>query len=465
MKADAAPNPIPQDDVARCGLSWAAKVVCSGVFITGRDPGETFRASCAWMAASEEILQEATENRNVAALMNLPVTIEVDHERRGVRLELDGVDAYAFYHADQGSVVSSKPHPELAFAPQKLKRNPEAGVFSGSVEDPDPIFQPALTRAFKNSFQFTNALVVAHRGEIVAEAYADGYDENSRFEAWSMGKSLAATLVGLTHQQGLIDLDEPAGFAAWQAPTDPRRDIRVRDLLNMASGLEFTGSYGRSEDHTVKAENGLCLDHTYVYAGGVDSFEFSVSKPLAHAPGTNGRYRNCDPLLAVGLVRERAAGGDVKEFLHWPQRHLFNPLGCTDMVLETDPFGHFLISGHDYGTARDWARLGQLYLNRGYWQGNQLLAPEFVDFVQTPAEKAWHHDPYYGGFFCTNATGIIPTLPNDAFWMSGGGRQRVMIVPSLDLVVVRMGHIAGFVFDLDNTLNEVYREIAEAVAA
>ncbi|MEM6639870.1 MAG: serine hydrolase [Pseudomonadota bacterium] len=456
---------IPQEDVTRCGLSWAAKVICSGVFVTGRDPTEVLRASCSWMAAPEEALKEALENRNPAAIMGLPFEVHVDHDKRAVALELDGQFGYARMHGDQGAIVCDHPDAEFHFdhQPVPVSREHDAVPWTDASDAAPAGIDDAIKTAFDNSFQFTNALVVLHKGQLIAEHYRAPYGPSTRFEAWSMGKSIAATLVGVAHQKGLVDLHEPAGFDAWQKPNDPRAHITVANLLNMASGLLFTGSFGQGEDHSVKAMDGKFLDHTYVYAGGVDSYAFCTGKPLADAPNTSGRYRNSDPLLATAVVRERAANGDINAFLTWPQTHLFDRIGMTDMLLETDPWGHFLISGHDYGSPHDWARLGLLYLQRGAWGSQQILDESFVEFVQTPAAEAWSHNPYYGGFFCTNATGLIPTLPKDAFWMSGGGRQRVVIVPSKELVIVRFGHMAGVLFGLDKTLERVYEQIITAI--
>jgi CubicO group peptidase (beta-lactamase class C family) len=103
-----------------------------------------------------------------------------------------------------------------------------------------------------------------------------------------------------------------------------------------------------------------------------------------------------------------------------------------------------------------------LYLNRGAWGSEQILSERFCEFVQT-VSPAWQHDPHYGGFFVTNTTSVMPTLPTDAFWMSGGGGQRVIIVPSLDLVVVRMGHLAGELFGRVETMNQALEYVVEAV--
>lgn len=462
---------IDQGNPARCGLSWATKVVASGVFTTGRDPEDIFNYSCNWMAAPDALMKQVLDSRDPTALLQLPVEIDIDHGRQLVSLSLQGERAWARQFGDQGCMVLDEPEATPSFTPQRLRPNPIADSFepgSDALAETDgstgldvAAVNAALDRAFENPMHFTNAMVVVHKGRIVAERYREPFGPGTQFESWSMGKSIAATLIGVLEQEGKLNLDERRLFDAWSDPGDPRGNIRLRDILNMASGLSFSGSYGKSEDHSIKSENGKFLDHIYVYGGGPDSFEFCVNKPLADPPGQAGRYRNCDPLLATAFARQRATAGDIQEFLHWPQRALFDRIGVSTMLLECDPYGHFLISGHDYGRARDWARLGQLYLQRGAWEGQQLLSEEFVEFVQTPAVEAWAHDPYYGGFFPTNATGIIPGVPSDAFWMSGGGRQRTFIIPSRDMVIVRLGHMAGVVFGAEETLNQATAELCK----
>ena len=129
-----------------------------------------------------------------------------------------------------------------------------------------------------------------------------------------------------------------------------------------------------------------------------------------------------------------------EEYLTWPQRALFDRIGIRRQVLETDPYGNFLLSGYDYGTARNWARLGLLYLNDGVWMGQRILPEGFVTFVSTPA-PAWA-DSSYGGMVWVNARGQWP-LPRDAFAFRGAGGQDTYMVPSRDLVIVRMGHFPG----------------------
>jgi CubicO group peptidase (beta-lactamase class C family) len=183
-------------------------------------------------------------------------------------------------------------------------------------------------------------------------------------------------------------------------------------------------------------------DHIYLYTGGVNTFRYAATRPLQWPPGTVGRYRNTDPVLVNYLVRI-AVERRGEEYLLFPQRALFDKLGMRTMVLETDSYGNFLAHGYVLGSARDWARLGNLYLQDGVWNGERILPEGFVKFVSTVA-PAWKADqrPIYGAFFWVNGWGQLP-VPRDAYYMSGSGTQMTIIIPSHDLVVVRMGHYKG----------------------
>ena len=139
-------------------------------------------------------------------------------------------------------------------------------------------------------------------------------------------------------------------------------------------------------------------------------FQFCISRLQEHPPNTVGRYRNCDP-LSLGYIIKRTVTEMGEEYLSWPQRALFDRIGIRRQVLETDPYGNFVMCGFDYGTPRNWARLGLLYLQDGVWMGERILPEGYVDFVSTP-EPAWEK-PEYGGLFKLNGTGKW-NLPNDA---------------------------------------------------
>ncbi|MFQ5790748.1 MAG: serine hydrolase domain-containing protein, partial [Acidobacteriota bacterium] len=183
------------------------------------------------------------------------------------------------------------------------------------------------------------------------------------------------------------------------------------------------------------------------------------SKPLQFPPNTEGRYRNSDP-LTLGYIIKKTVTDRGEEYLTFPQRALFDRLGIRKQVLETDPYGNFLLTGYDYGTARNWARLGLLYLQDGVWEGERILPEGWVKFVSTPA-PAWK-EPVYGGLFWINGTGEW-NLPKDAYFMAGGGGQRVFIVPSHDLVIVRMGHFRGDRAGM-KALKAAQKQLLEALA-
>jgi CubicO group peptidase (beta-lactamase class C family) len=187
---------------------------------------------------------------------------------------------------------------------------------------------------------------------------------------------------------------------------------------------------------------GTYPDHLYLYTGTVDSYHYAATRPLQWPPNTIGRYRNTDPVLISYLVR-LGVEKRGEEYLSFPQRALFDKLGIRTMVIETDPFGNFLGQGYELGSGRDWARLGNLYLQHGVWNSERILPDGYVKFVSTVA-PAWEADgrPVYGAFFWINGTGMFP-VPRDAYYMAGAGGQITLIIPSHDLVIVRMGHSKG----------------------
>jgi CubicO group peptidase (beta-lactamase class C family) len=188
--------------------------------------------------------------------------------------------------------------------------------------------------------------------------------------------------------------------------------------------------------------SGAYPDHLYFYTGGVDSFRYAATRPPQWPPGKVGRYRNTDPVLINYLIR-LAVEKRGEDYLSFPQRALFDKLGIRTMVIETDPFGNFLGQGYEVGSGRDWARLGNLYLQDGVWNGERILPEGYVRFVSTRA-PAWVADgrPVYGGLFWVNGLRQYP-VPRDSYYMSGAGGETTMIVPSRDLVVVRLGHYRG----------------------
>ena len=425
---------VPEGSAVELGLAGFAKVMCSAVFVSGRDPGESARTSGYFMMP-----------RDALGAVSGP---QVDRAAGQVSMTHgDSITRTAKFMGDQGCVLLPEGRDAPFYEPVRVTSSlPPADSVPWPMGDvladaplPEGVDSLALAEAVDLAFSdpeaHTAAFAAVHRGRLIAERYAPGIDRNTQLESWSMGKSLTATLVGILIQQGAVALDDPAPVPAWREdPDDPRARIRIADLLRMSSGLRFIAP----RDPDYGPDSGY-PDHMYVYTGAIDVFDFSIHRPLQFEPNTEGRYRNSDPLVLGYLVREtvRAQG---EEYLTFPQRVLFDLIGIRRQVLETDPHGNFLLTGYDYGTARNWARLGMLYLWDGVWQGRRILPEGFVDFVSSPA-PAWS-EPIYGGLFWLNGDGAW-SLPRSAYFMAGGGGQRTFIVPSHDLVVVRLGHFAG----------------------
>jgi len=426
--------PPPGDPLVHHAAGFA-KVMCSAVFITGLDPD--FAA---------ENVGYFTAPYEIRVKLGKPV---VDREHKQVHVAVPGgVTRTAVYLGDQGCVTLPVGKESVSFTPVKLKSSlPDGANQPWPMGDalPNQPLPPYLDmtkvkRAVDAAFDpegKTAAVVVTWKGRLIAERYAPGITAQTPLESWSMGKSLTATLMGVLIQQGAYELWQPAPIPEWQEGNDLRSEIRIADLLHMSSGLRIKAPEDPDYD-----PSGTYADHFYLYTGGVNSFHYAATRPLQWLPGKVGRYRNTDPVLTNYLIR-LAVEKRAEEYLSFPRRALFDKLGMRTMVLETDPFGNFLSQGYEFASARDWARLGNLYLQNGVWNGERILPEGFVKFVSTVA-PAWAADrnPVYGGFFWINGDGSYP-IPRSAYFMSGAGGQKTMIIPSHDLVVVRLGHYKG----------------------
>ena len=426
--------PLPGNPLEHHAAGFA-QIMCSAVFITGLDPD--FAA---------ENVGYFTAPYAERAKLGKPV---VDRAAKTVSVAVPGgAVRTAQYVGDQGCVTFPIGKSGPSFKPRSIKSAlpdaatqpwPMGDVLTGGIPpgvDPRKVTQ-ALDAAFASPAGMTAAFIVTWRGHIIGERYAKEITAHTPLESWSMGKSVTAALMGILIKDGAYELWQAAPVPEWQTPGDPRAKIRIADLLRMSSGLRIRAPYDPDYD-----ANGPYPDHLYLYTGSVNSFHYAATRPLQWPPDTVGRYRNTDPVLINYLVRlavERR-GGDYASF---PQHALFDEIGVRSMVIETDPFGNLLTQGYDLACARDWARLGNLYLQDGVWNGRRILPRGFVEFVSTPA-PAWVADgrPIYGGFFWINGDGALP-VPKNAYYMAGAGGQYTMIIPSHDLVVVRLGHFKG----------------------
>lgn len=415
-----------------------AKILCSGVFITGLDPADAAENVGYFTSPYEE-------RRHV-------VDTVVDFAAREVRLTLpDGVTRAAKRYASQGCVARPIGEDSVFFTPEVVEPNlPPAKTTPWPMGDvlPDDPFPAGVDMTVVNAAldtilgppeAMTEGVVVTYRGRILGERYGPGIDLHTPLESWSMGKSLTAALMGVLIHQGEYDLWQPAPVPEWQEEdNDPRQAIRIGDIMRMSSGIRIRAPQDPDYDPSLGYP-----DHVYLYTGTINSFHYAATRPPQWPPNTVGRYRNTDPVLTNYLIR-LAVEGRGEDYHAFPQRALFDKLGIRDAVLETDPYGNFLTQGYEFLAARDWARIGNLYLQDGVWNGERLLPEGYVEYSRTLA-PAWVADgrPIYGGAFqWVNGMGSFP-IPKEATYFAGAGGQYTLLIPSHGLVVVRLGKYKG----------------------
>jgi CubicO group peptidase (beta-lactamase class C family) len=271
------------------------------------------------------------------------------------------------------------------------------------------------------------AIVVVDHGRIAAERYASGFSPTTPLLGWSMTKSVVAGLVGVLVKEGRLALDQPAG---WPAADSGRERIRIADLLAMSSGLRFNEAYGAVSDVTRM----LYLQP--------DMAGFARAQPPEHPAGEFWSYSSGTANILSRLVQDAAGRLGAA----YPTEKLFKPLGVTSATMETDEDGTLVGSSYMYAAARDWARYGLFLLQDGVWQGQELLPRGYVTMMAAPVAASrgqyghglvwlWGSDAVMPGKNPDAAFGI----PADTYWMEGHDGQSTAIIPSRQLVIVRLG--------------------------
>lgn len=448
----------PPGDPLHHHTSGFAKILCSGVFLTGLDPADA-------AANVGGFTSPFDERANV-------VDTVVDFDRREVRLTLaDGVTRVAKVYGSQGCVTRPIGEDSVFFVPSIVEpKLPPAATTAwpmGDVLSDEPypaeldmdLVAQAVETALGPEEALTQAFVVTYKGRIIGEGYGEGTDMHTPLESWSMGKSLTGSLMGVLIQQGVYELWQPAPVPEWQGDGDPRQAIRIGDIMRMSSGIRIRAPQDPDYDPAIGYP-----DHVYLYTGTANSYEYAATRGQEWEPNTVGRYRNTDPVLTNYLIR-LGVEGMGEDYHAFPRRALFDKIGMRDVIMETDPYGNFLTQGYEFLAARDWARLGNLYLQDGVWMGERILPEGYWEYAQTLA-PAWLADgrPQYGGaFHWVNGNGSWP-VPEEATYFAGAGGQYTIMIPSHDLVVVRLGKYTGSRAG-GRSLREALSMLMEAVPA
>lgn len=295
----------------------------------------------------------------------------------------------------------------------------------------------------------TRAVLIIHHGEIILEKYADGFDQNTRLMGWSMTKSLTNAMMGILVRDGKLTVNQPAPIEDWK--NDERSVITIHNLMQASSGLDWQEDYSGPSTAT----NMLFKKR--------DAGKYALSVPLKHKPGEVFYYSSGTTNILSWIIRQSVGDETYHRFAY---ENVFHKIGMNSLVIEPDPGGTFVGSSFSYATARDWARFGLLYLNDGYWTTGRILPEGWVEYTTTPAKGAKHGE--YGAQFWLNAGNpndvvdrTYPDVPSDMFYASGYEGQNVFIIPSHDLVVVKLSLTTGNAVDDNLFLKEIIRALPD----
>jgi len=321
----------------------------------------------------------------------------------------------------------------------------------GNLAQKDTVFQnidyTKLKESVHNAFVDTEAnqkktrsVLVIYKDQIIAEEYIDDFNENSMILGWSMAKSITSGVLGVMEKQGLVSLDQTNLFEAWSE--DVRKNITLRNLLNMNSGLQWEENYTKICDATKM----LFID--------ANMTKIQLEKPLTGTPNESWNYSSGTTNLLSGYIRNQF--NTHQEYLDFWYTELVDKIGMHSMLIETDFSGHYVGSSYAWATTRDWAKFGLLYLHNGNWNGEQLINQSWVDFSRSPTNGS---NGVYGGHFWLNAEGKYPNVPTDLFSLNGYQGQYVFIIPSKELVIVRTGLYENPSFNVNEFLKEIIASI------
>jgi len=433
------------DRAIRLATSSVAHMICTKAFVSGLEP--------------QAVFAETLDRPGFRRLRHV-MTFEIDRKARAVEAATLGLfKGQASFHDGFGCVEQhggKEPYLlrndvetlRMSMTPALLPEIAGPAV----VEPGDPALKAALDHAFEEPaappYRRTKAVVVVHDGKVIAERYAPGIGVETPLFGFSMTKSVINALIGVLTQQGVVTPSMPAPIPEWRAADDPRREIEVEHLMRMTSGLdldETNSGFDRSSRMFLE-------DDTSAYA---------VNAKLIAPIGTRFHYSSATTQILARIIRDAAGGPEQTLAFAW--RELFNPLGMRNVTLEFDGAGTLQGSTYMLASARDWAKLGLLYLNDGVVGGKRILHEDWVDFCAS----ATLNSDYAAGFFTNrsdhpDAKGRVQLgMPKDSFFASGLLGQRIVIMPSQRLVVVRLGDSV----DPTGGIRGVARLVKEVIAA
>ncbi len=420
--------------------AFAAKGMCSSVFLANKDPERIKAEDLSFFPISLATTQINYDEKSVtSSVFGLAKRKAVFREGQGAVIVLQTPEN------ELSKVIFKIPDPEYH---QDTLHWPKGNILSDTMPSGvnfnrlHELLDTCFDRPGSEPFKKTLGIAVVYENQLIAEKYFDGYDFNTLFHGWSMTKSITGAWAGILANKGLLSPDEPAGIPEWE--NDKRSNITVKNVIQMSTGLDWYENYFTISDATVMLMN------------SEDMLASVVDNELAYPAGTYWNYSSGDANLLSGIIRHRFKNDSLYHIGLY--RDLLYPAGMLNTKVETDGRGLYVASSYSYGTVRDWARFGLLFLNNGMVAGDTLLPKEWVDFMKEPANVS---DGKYAGTFWLKEPqdqNALTDVPDDVFFADGFLGQRVYIIPSKKLVVVRMGYGLSN-FNLNNFVSEVIKTL------
>jgi CubicO group peptidase (beta-lactamase class C family) len=286
----------------------------------------------------------------------------------------------------------------------------------------------------------TDGLVIIKNGYVVAEKYFEGFGPDDTHTSYSMAKSFTSALVGIAVDKGLVaGLDEKICryYDAWDCndKNDLRSRITIRHALTLTTGLEW------SEDWTTWD---FATNDALKMSFSDDFVEYMSEREGRYEPGEYSYYSTGDPML-LSQVLQKSTGMTAFEF---GKKNLFTPLNFSQVKWDADSVGHTATAMGLHATVSDYAKFGYLLLNKGYWENRQIISEQWVT-RSTQTDPDVNMSNTYGYLWHVNLAqklkdrgSLVPTdsVPVDAFMAAGVLGQAIVVIPSEDLVIVKVAN-------------------------
>ena len=409
------------------GAGYAAKQICSGVFVA-RLPKQfvvdtDVLPRLTTVGPLAQLLDyELDTNKRQAVARMLGQTVTAQHRPRyGCTLGEAGEAPLFSFSGASPEIHNELGAPTVASAPPALTSQ---GWESAALES-------ALDATFAEPLEGgrnTLGVIVMHRGQIVAERYGGPVTAETPMQGWSMNKSLMATFIGRQIDQGHLRLNDPVVTAlqtagaggATVAKVNP--DLTLRHLLSMTTGFDFSERYFPGDDVT---------DMLYRQPG---MWRSAPDTGHAFPPGEQWAYSSGD-INTASLMWQQSLQGEP--YPDWIRTHFSHPLAMDEIVLEPDASGVQVGSSYAYLTPRDWARMGQLWLD-AWHDRSKVISAAWQRLAVTPG-TAKGGEIYGLGFWLNTNHRAFPSAPENTFHAGGNSGQFVVVMPERELVVVRLG--------------------------